>query len=98
MNFQFLNSNFQIPSRGTRLVSRAAKLAIGNWLLAMFLLLAGCARFHPQPISPEKSAAAFDARSLTNAELRAFLETNHITGDWPRHSWDLNALTFVAFY
>ena len=56
-------------------------------------LLAGCATFHPQPISPEKSADVFDARSLTNESLRAFLETNHVSG-----SWDLNALTLVAFY
>jgi len=61
-------------------------------------LLAGCATFHSQPISPEKTAAAFDARSLTNEDLRAFLETNHVAGDWPRQSWDLNALTLVTFF
>ena len=33
---------------------------------------AGCATFHPQPISPEKTAAAFDARSLTNEESARF--------------------------
>jgi outer membrane protein TolC len=62
------------------------------------MLLAGCAAFHPQPVSPEKTAAAFDARSLSDENLRAFLETNHVTGDWPRQSWDLNALTLAAFY
>ena len=61
-------------------------------------LLAGCARFHPQPISPDQTAAAFDSRSLTNAELQAFLETNHLAGPWPRSSWNLDALTLVAFY
>jgi outer membrane protein, heavy metal efflux system len=61
-------------------------------------LLAGCARFKPQPISPEISAAGFDSRSLTNDNLRAFLETNHIVAEWPCRNWDLNALTFVAFY
>ena len=60
--------------------------------------LTGCATFHPQPISPEKTAAAFDARSLTNSDLQVFLETNHVNGPWPRRSWDLNALTLVAFY
>ena len=64
----------------------------------LFLPLAGCATYHPQPISPEKTAAAFDARSLTNENLRAFLETNQVAGEWPRRSWDLNALTLVAFY
>jgi len=66
--------------------------------LIVILFTAGCARFHPQPISPAKTAAAFDARSLTNDNLHAFLETNHVIGEWPRRSWDLNALTFVAFY
>lgn len=41
-------------------------------------LLAGCATFHSQPVSPEKTAAAFDGRSLADAGLRAFLETNHV--------------------
>ena len=67
-------------------------------LLVLLLAVAGCARFHPQPISPDQTAAAFDTRSLTNANLQAFLETNHVTGPWPRRSWDLDALTLVAFY
>ena len=72
---------------------------VKRWLFILGVVaLAGCARFHPQPISPEKTAAAFDTRSLTNADLQAFLETNHVTGPWPRPSWDLNALTLVAFY
>lgn len=66
--------------------------------LAPILVFAGCARFHPQSISPDQTAAAFDTRSLANPDLQAFLETNHITGPWPRCSWDLNALTLVAFY
>jgi len=61
-------------------------------------LLAGCATFHSQPVAPEKTADAFDARSLSDENLRAFLETNHVVGGWPRESWDLNALTLVAFY
>ncbi|HXT11540.1 MAG TPA: TolC family protein [Candidatus Angelobacter sp.] len=67
-------------------------------LIFVIALLAGCAHFTPQPISPQQTAADFDARSLANENLRAFLETNHITGDWPRRTWDLNALTYVAFY
>jgi len=65
---------------------------------ASLLLAAGCATYHPQPISPEKTAATFDTRSLANPDLQAFLETNHVTGPWPRRSWDLAALTLVAFY
>jgi cobalt-zinc-cadmium efflux system outer membrane protein len=61
-------------------------------------LLAGCARFKPEPISPEGTAARFDERSLTNSDLRGFLETNHAVAEWPRRTWNLNALTLVAFY
>jgi cobalt-zinc-cadmium efflux system outer membrane protein len=62
------------------------------------ILLGGCAVYHPRPISPEKSASDFDARSLTNDDLRAYLATNQVVGTWPRKSWDLRALTLVAFY
>ena len=62
------------------------------------ILLAGCATYHSQPLSPAKTVEAFDARSLTDDGLRAYLETNHVTGEWPRSSWDLNTLTLVAFY
>src|SRR5208282_4074032 len=79
---------------------------VGRWMfdvrcwmfLAPILVITGCATFHPQPVAPEKTAAAFDARLLNDVNLRAYLETNRVTGDWPRDSWDLNALTLVAFY
>jgi cobalt-zinc-cadmium efflux system outer membrane protein len=61
-------------------------------------LLAGCAHFKPEPISTEATAADFEARSLTNENLRAFLETNRVVAEWPLRRWDLNALTFAAFY
>ena len=66
--------------------------------ISAIILFAGCATYHPQPISAEKTADNFDARSLTNEDLHAFFETNHIAGEWPRTSWDLNALTLAAFY
>jgi outer membrane protein TolC len=72
---------------------------VGCWLFSVFLIFtAGCATYHSQPVTPQETAADFDTRSFTNQNLHAFLETNHITGEWPRRSWDLNALTFVAFY
>ena len=64
----------------------------------VIIFLAGCTTYHPRPILPEKIADSFDARSLTNEDLHAFLETNRVTGEWPRRTWDLNALTLVAFY
>jgi outer membrane protein, heavy metal efflux system len=69
-----------------------------SMFLATLLFIAGCATYHSQPIAPQPTADTFNARSFTNENLHAFLETNHIAGEWPRRSWDLNALTFVAFY
>jgi outer membrane protein TolC len=66
--------------------------------LATLLFIAGCATYHSQPIAPEQTADTFNTRSFTNENLHAFLETNQVAGEWPRRSWDLNALTFVAFY
>ncbi|HEY2082535.1 MAG TPA: TolC family protein [Verrucomicrobiae bacterium] len=67
-------------------------------LIPVVALLTGCAHFKSQPISPETSAAHFDARSLTNEDLRAFLQTNRVVVEWPPRAWDLNTLTFAAFY
>ena len=73
-------------------------LAIIFAALLAATLFAGCATYHPEPLSPETTAADFDARSLTNPELQAFFATNGIAGEWPRKTWDLNTLTLVAFY
>ena len=64
------------------------------------LLAAGCARFHPQPLAADETAADFQGRTLTDPGLRAFLETNlHETlPAWPLPSWDLTKLTWAAFY
>ena len=67
-------------------------------LTLFFLLVGGCVRFQPQPLSPDQTMAEFNARSLTNARLEAFLETNHVSSSPAERSWDLNALTLVAYY
>ena len=97
MNIEQQTSNFD-GAKYRKFVRRWMFDIRGSVFLASILVLAGCATFHPQPVSPEKSAATFDARSLNDENLHAFLETNHVSGDWPRQSWDLNALTLVAFY
>lgn len=66
--------------------------------VAAAALLAGCAQFHPKPISAEKNVELFDSRSLTNGGLRAFFETNHTALPGANDSWDLKQLTLVAFY
>ncbi len=67
-------------------------------LSALLLFAAGCTTYHPEPISPAKTAAAFEARSLTNPNLCAFLETNRVAVPAPGAAWDLKQLTLVAFY
>lgn len=76
-------------------------LNVGCWMFSALILLAsGCATFQPQPISAEKTAAQLDARRLDDPGLKKFLEKNlgHELETWPLASWDLNSLTFAAFY
>jgi outer membrane protein TolC len=63
-------------------------------------LLAGCAHFQPQPLSPEKTAAQLESRRLDAAGLKKFLEQNlgRELKSWPETNWDLPELTLVAFY
>jgi outer membrane protein, heavy metal efflux system len=51
-------------------------------------------------VDPAKTAAALESRSLTNADLRTFLEQNlpQPSPRWPMESWDFETLTLVAFY
>ncbi|HZL43462.1 MAG TPA: TolC family protein, partial [Verrucomicrobiae bacterium] len=68
-----------------------------TWLAPIaIILLAGCVRFHPHPISAERAADAFQSRSLSSPGLEEFLAANHVDTNAP--AWDLNALTLVAFY
>jgi outer membrane protein TolC len=96
-NIQFRISAFR-RSPFTNFIGRSA-LKVGCWAFtALLLLAAGCAMYHPQPISPEKTAAAFDARSLAAAGLRTFLETNQVAVPGPDEVWSLKPLTLAAFY
>ena len=68
--------------------------------IAALGLVAGCARFHPQPLSPAETAAGLESRSLGNPELKAFLEKhlNRELNPWPVAKWDFEMLTLAAFY
>jgi outer membrane protein TolC len=68
--------------------------------LFAIVLLAGCARFHPQPLTPDKSAAQIEARRFTDPGLKKFLEANSgkQIATWPKADWNLSELTLVAFY
>lgn len=68
--------------------------------LASLCLLAGCARFEAKPLSPEQTAAQFEARSLDGLGLKRFMEQNlqRDVQDWPLQEWDFDTLTLAALY
>ena len=67
---------------------------------ALALVLSGCARFEPRPLSAADSAAKLGRRSLEDAKLKDFLEKNlpRELSEWPAGKWDLDMLTLAAFY
>ena len=72
-----------------------------HWPAVLALVLvAGCARFHSQPLSPTETAAGLESRSLDNPDLKAFLEKNlnRELNPWPAAKWDFEMLTLAAFY
>jgi outer membrane protein TolC len=64
------------------------------------LVFCGCVHYQPRPLSPGQSAEQLEGRSLTNLELRAFLEKNshRQLQEWPIGVWDFEMLTLAAFY
>ncbi|HVC37100.1 MAG TPA: TolC family protein [Gammaproteobacteria bacterium] len=69
-------------------------------LLLIIMVLAGCATFHNQPISPGNTLAAFDARRLDSAETRHAVEASlrQRVAPWPPQRWTLALLTPVALH
>jgi cobalt-zinc-cadmium efflux system outer membrane protein len=66
----------------------------------VLLIPAGCTRFEAKPLSLERTAAQFEARTLDDPNLKAFLDANLQRGPatWPLQEWDFEPLTLVAFY
>src|ERR1700730_6299191 len=66
------------------------------------LMATGCAihKYHPAPISTASSLAVFEARSLADAGLKHFIETNthQVLENWPLRTWTLDELTLAAYY
>jgi cobalt-zinc-cadmium efflux system outer membrane protein len=57
--------------------------------------LTGCATPPPQPLTPARSAAAIEQRSLVDPELVSFLAASGLP---PAGKWDLDRLTLAALY
>lgn len=68
------------------------------WVLVS-AILAGCATYQPKPIDPAQLARRYEARSLTGAELRGYLERQlgHPLAQWPPR-WNREMLTLAADY
>lgn len=66
------------------------------WMMA--LGLAGCVHYQPRPIEPAAVGAAFEARSLHDPGLEAYLHHHLPAGASDAPTWDLQALTWVALY
>jgi outer membrane protein, heavy metal efflux system len=81
-------------STGARLLPR-----IGGALLIV-LGPAGCTRYHPRPLSAERSAAALEARTLSAPGLERFLAAASGDGaaEWPLPRWDYSHLVLAAYY
>ena len=70
---------------------------------ALFLLatgLAGCASYVPRPLSPQSTAAAFEARSLSDPGLTQYVQAHlpRTEPAAPSRAWDLDRLTLAALY
>jgi outer membrane protein, heavy metal efflux system len=76
-------------------------------------LLAGCAQFKAKPLSPDQTAAQFEARTLDDPGLQEFIEQNRKPFGVPPsggkdlsdprkrgtpNEWDFETLTLVALY
>src|SRR5262245_12554682 len=71
------------------------RLLAGVAFLLICVIFAGCARFHPQPLSASANADAFESRSLTNGEMKVTLEKylHRDFENWPVVEWDFEMLT-----
>jgi len=68
-------------------------------LLTILTILTGCARFQARPLNPADSATRLEARTLTSAGLREFIDgVDSHKNAWPPPAWDLDKLTLAAMH
>ena len=68
-------------------------------LLVVSAALSGCVKYRQRPVSAPNVEAEFKARSLSDQELRGFVEANlPKSPSWPPHELDLSTLTLIALY
>ena len=71
-----------------------------KFLIPFLILLAGCATFHREDLSPSQTASEFESRTLSGAELKKYLEQNlhKEIAPWPPEHWDFAMLELAALY
>ena len=76
------------------------RFAPGTVLVAALLAACSVQHYKPAPLSPEASAAALEARSLTDTGLRTFEDhyLGHPASEWPPGTWDFQSLSLAALY
>ena len=68
--------------------------------LAFAVGLSACAHYTAKPLEPTQTLGEWEARSLSDPLLRAFVVANapKLAEKWPPTSWDVATLTLVALY
>jgi outer membrane protein TolC len=69
-------------------------------LIACASIVAACASYHQEPLSPAETASALDSRTLHDRRLQKFIAVSlkrSASAD-PISTWDLSTLTLVAIY
>lgn len=81
------------------LVARGRAMGIVSFLIGL-ASIQGCALFDSVDTSPFAGAVDFEARTLDNPRLKAFVESalHREMAEWPLPSWDFTTLTLVAYY
>jgi len=70
------------------------------FVLVVIVVISGCIRYQAKPLAPSQTETRFNARTLDDAGLKAFIgrHSPESVKEWPRASWDVNALTLAALY
>ncbi len=67
-------------AKGKRRRLHPASLLLFPFYFCLFTYLTGCAQFEAKPLSPDQTAAQFEARSLDDPGLRKFIAQNQKQG------------------
>lgn len=84
----------------SRIRRSAGRFALGAVFVHALLGACSMQHYRAQPLSPERSAAALESRSLSDPGLRSFEDyyLGHTASGWPPGAWDFQSLSLAALY